>query len=349
MESWKYGLQKAGEIGFCHRTIIPLFQHSNVTCCVIMIQQNQRQCFSDLRRFGLCLAILLGVLVCFGLPVRAADPHEADILIPVDPYKLPEGLMLVGPPLKEIEVRVQAALTALEDLALNKPRYRLDLSSVAIGVESIPINPDMFQLPDGVKIIRVNPAYLTVRIDGRLKKQVPVMISVSGKPAASFFVDDLLPKPSTVMLCGPETVLGAIDAVLTQPIDVSGRSESFKKETALDLRAGVEVCASSGIILAEIYIAEKEITRRFADLLVEGDNTPFNFSISPSTITIEIKGPQKIVENLQPGKDIRVLVELKDLNPGVYVRRATITLPVKTSPVIVEPKLFTVKIIGDKP
>jgi YbbR domain-containing protein len=146
------------------------------------------------------------------------------------------------------------------------------------------------------------------------------------------------------MLCGPAMVLDAIDAVLTKPIDVHGRSESFKKETALDLGAGVEVCASSGIILAEIYIAEKEVTRRFADILVEGENTPFNFSISPPTITIEIKGPQKVVENLHAGKDIRVLVELKDLNPGVYVRRATITLPVKTSLVIVEPKLFTVKL-----
>jgi YbbR domain-containing protein len=313
-----------------------------------MTHQNYRGCFYKLRRLGLSIGVLLGLLACICLPARAADEHETDILISIDPYKLPEGLTLIGPPLKEIEVRVQGALSALEYLALNKPRYSLDLSGVAIGVESIPINPDMLQMPDGVKITRVNPAYLTVRVDRRLKKQVPVMISVSGKPAASFFVDDLLAKPAMVMICGPETVLDPIDAILTQPIDVNGRSESFKKETALDLGAGVEVCASSGIILAGIYIAEKEITRRFTDILVGGENTPFNFSISPPTITIEIKGPQKIVENLHPQKDIRVRVELKDLNPGVYVRRATITLPVKTALVIVEPKLFTVKLINRK-
>ena len=310
----------------------------------MMNRQDHRAYLYPLRLLG----VLLVLLGCICLPGRAANEHETDILISVDPYKLPEGLTLIGPPLKEIEVRVQGALAALEYLALNKPRYSLDLSGVAIGVESIPINPDMLQMPDGVKITRVNPAYLTIRVDRRLKKQVPVMISVSGKPAASFFVDDLLAKPSMAMICGPETVLDPIDAVLTQPIDVNGRSESFKKETALDLGAGVEVCVSSGIILAEIYIAEKEVTRRFTDILVEGENTPFNFSISPPTITIEIKGPQKIVENLQPEKDIRVLVELKDLNPGVYVRRATITLPVKTALVIVEPKLFTVTLVGRK-
>jgi YbbR domain-containing protein len=149
------------------------------------------------------------------------------------------------------------------------------------------------------------------------------------------------------MICGPETILSSIDAMLTKPIDVTGKSESFKKEIALDLGAGIEVCSSSGIILAEIYIAEKEVTRRFADILVEGKGTPFEFNISPPTISIEIRGPQYIVENLHPDKDIRVLVELKDLNPGVYVRRAAITLPVKTSLVIVEPELFTVKVIGD--
>ena len=310
-----------------------------------MTHQIQTRCFYDLGRFGLALGIQLGLLMCFCLPGLAASEHETDILVPIEPYKLPEGLTLVGPPLKEIEVRVQGSRSALESLALNTPRYSLDLSSVTIGVESIPINPDMLQMPEGVKVTRVNPAYLTVRVDRRLKKPVPVTISVFGKPATTFYIDDLLAKPSTVMICGPETVLGYIDAILTKPIDINGRSESFKKETALDLEPGVEVCASSGIILAEIYIAEKEVTRRFTDILVEGENTPFDFSISPPTITIEIKGPQKIVENLQPEKDIRVLVELKDLNPGVYVRRATITLPVKTSLVIVEPKLFTIKLV----
>jgi len=310
---------------------------------VTMNHQDSRACLYPLRLLG----ILLGLLVCFCMPAQSADEHETDILVPIDPYKLPQGLMLVGPPLREIEIRVQGALSALEYLSLNKPRYKLDLSSVTIGVESIPINPDMLQMPEGVRITRVNPAYLTVRVDRRLKKQVPVMISVSGKPAASFFVDDLLAKPSAVMICGPETILGSIDAMLTKPIDVTGKSESFKKEIALDLGAGIEVCSSPGIILAEIYLAEKEVTRRFADILVEGKGTPFEFNISPPTISIEIRGPQYIVENLHPDKDIRVLVELKDLNPGVYVRRAAITLPVKTSLVIVEQELFTVKVIGD--
>jgi YbbR domain-containing protein len=101
--------------------------------------------------------------------------------------------------------------------------------------------------------------------------------------------------------------------------------------------------------MAEIYFAAKVVTKRFAGILVQGQNAPapYEFNISPGTLTLEIKGPLNIIDNLQPQKDIQVFVELKNLKPGVYVRRATISLPVKTTLVNVEPELFTVK-ISDK-
>ena len=293
------------------------------------------------------LGILLGLLLCAIETVHPADFHEIDILIRVEPHNIPQGLILVGPPFKKIELRVRGSRAALEDLSHNLPWYDLDLSGVAVGVESIPVNPEMIQLPGEVKIVRINPAYLTVKVDRWKKKQVPVKVTVSGDPASHHFISNTLSEPATVWLCGSEVVVSFIDQISTKPIDVTGQSESFKKEIALDLTAGVEVCSSTGIVLAEISIAEIDVIRRFNDVLVEGQNTSFQFSISPPSMAVEIKGPQSIVENIQPQNDIRVRVELKDLNPGVYVRRATITLPVKTTLVSAEPGLFTVKVLGE--
>ena len=42
--------------------------------------------------------------------------------------------------------------------------------------------------------------------------------------------------------------------------------------------------------------------------------------------------------------NIAVSVDLKDLNPGRYECRASITLPVKTTLVAVDPEIFTVTI-----
>jgi YbbR domain-containing protein len=286
-------------------------------------------------------------LLCFTKPAPSSSANEIEILIPVDLYRLPPGLTLVGSAPKEIELRVKGPPAVLEDLKRNAPRYNLDLSGVAVGSESMAVNSDLIQMPAEARITRVNPAYLTVKVDRLLKKRVPVKVAVSGEPDGSYFINDMLARPSTILICGPETAVALVDEIFTKTIDVTARSESFKKEIAIDLVQDVEPCFSSNIVMAEIYFAPKVVTKRFAGILVQGQNAPDEFNISPGTLTLEIKGPLNIIDNLQPQKDIQVFVELKNLKPGVYVRRATISLPVKTSLVNVEPELFTVKISGD--
>jgi YbbR domain-containing protein len=309
-------------------------------------RQNHRHrvCFYPLRLLGILLALLL----CSLKPVQSSNVNEIEILIPVDLYKLPEGLTLVGAAPKEIELRVKGPPSVLDDLKRNVPRYKLDLSGVAVGSESVAINPDLIPMPTEARVTQVNPAYLTVKVDRLLKKRVPVKIAVSGEPDGSYSINDTLAKPAAIFICGPETAVGLVDEVFTKPVDVTARSESFKKEIAVDLAQGVETCSSSNIVLAAIYIAAKVATKRFTGILVEGKNALHEFNISPGTLTLEIKGPLNIISNLQPQKDIHVFVELKNLKPGVYVRRATISLPVKTTLVNVEPELFTVKIFGEK-
>jgi YbbR domain-containing protein len=307
-------------------------------------KHRHRACFYPLR----LAATLLVLLLCSFKPVQASTLKEIEILIPVDFYKLPQGLTLVGSEPKEIELRVKGPPAVLDDLKHNSPRYKLDLSGVAVGSKSIAVSPDLIQMPAEARITQVNPAYLTVKVDRLLKKRVAVKVAVSGEPDGSYFISDMLVRPSTILICGPETAVGLMDEIFTKPIDVTARSESFKKEIAVDLVQGVEPCFSSNIVLAEIYFAAKIVTKRFKGILVQGQNATHEFDISPGTLTLEIKGPLNIIDNLQPRKDIRVFVELKNLKPGVYVRRATISLPVKITLVNVEPELFTVKIFGEK-
>jgi YbbR domain-containing protein len=283
------------------------------------------------------------LLVSF-TPVQSSNVNEIEILVPVDFDKLPQGLTLVAWAPKEIELRVKGPPAVLDDLKRNVPRYKLDLAGVAVGSESVAVNPDLIQMPAEAQITRVNPAYLTLKVDRLLKKRVAVKVAVSGEPDGSYFISDMLARPSTILICGPEEAVGLVDEIFTKPIDVNARSESFKKEIAVDLAQGVEPCFSSNIVMAEIYFAAKIVTKRFTGILVQGQNAPYEYDISPGAMTLEIKGPLNIIDNLQPQKDIHVFVELKNLKPGVYVRRATILLPVKTTLVNVEPELFTVKI-----
>jgi len=220
----------------------------------------------------------------------------------------------------------------------------LDLSGVEVGIRSIPIDQDRIPLPKGISIVRVNPSFITVKVEKEIQKEVPVIISFSGKPAPGFIVSSATAKPSSVTLKGPESILAPVVKALSEPIDIKGLSESFKKEIALDLAEDLEGDSPSKLVLAEILIEEKIASRKFNDIPLEGKGTPHIYSITPPAINIEVQGPVNILEKLNTENGLKVYVDLKDLKPGVYVRRATITLPVKTTLVGVKPELFTVKI-----
>jgi len=277
-----------------------------------------------------------------------SSEQETDIFIPFDYSQVPEGLTIATPPLNGIEVRIRGSESAIKAFSDQKPRYVLDLSGVDIGVKSIAINQSQISLSKSISIIKVNPAFLTVTVEKEIKKELPVKVILSGTPATGYLVANAVAKPLSVILRGPENVIDPIEVALTKPIDIKGLSESFKKEIALDLAENIEIISPSNIFIAEIFIEEKIITKTFHDILVEGKDTSYVYSISPTAIDIEVKGPINIIDKLNDEKGINVYVDLKGVKPGVYIRRATITLPVKTTLVGVKPEIFTVKVTHTK-
>ena len=287
-----------------------------------------------------CLFVSAG----FFLLGSCSSSHEADIFIPVDLGIMPAGLTTTGPLIKGIEVRIRGSKSVIETLPDLQLRYVLDLSGVGVGVKSIPVEQDRITLPKGVSIVKVNSSFIPVKVENEIQKEVPVIISFLGKPASGFIVAGTTAQPSSVILKGPESVLASVVKATTKPIDIDGLSESLKKEIALDLAEDLAVASDSKLVLAEILIEEEMVARKFNDIPVAGQDILYQYSITPPTINIEVQGPVNILEKLNTENGLKVYIDLKDLKPGVYVRRVTITLPVKTALVGVKPEIFTVKI-----
>ena len=273
-----------------------------------------------------------------------APSIETEIFIPVEPTSVPSGLCISHFPVNGLKVRVSGSKRNLEALAEIKLKYELDLSGIKRGVQTIPVDPKRIPLPKDITFIEVTPSRLTLTVEKAIQKSVPVTLSITGKPAAGFKVTRAVTNPERVTLGGPETVLIPVEKVTTKPVDVTDRSESFKKEIALDLAEHIEIISPAQMIVGEIFIEEKIVTQEFHHIPVKGKGSTHAFGINPPILSITVKGPENIVKKLHPGGGIDVYVDLNGLKPGVYVRRATITLPVKTTLVDAKPELFTVKI-----
>jgi len=273
-----------------------------------------------------------------------SSSYETDIFIPIDVQKIPKDLIITEHPPKGIEARIRTLKALAKTLPEMKLQYKLDISDLLIGVHAIPVNPENVKLPEGISILKVNPSFLTMKIEKEVKKAVPVVISISGNPAPGFEVVETKAKPSFIILRGSEKIVSQQKEILTKPIDVNGISESFQKEIVLDLLEGTTAPFISKPIRVEVQIKERIVSRKFQDIPVEGKGSPYPYKITPPVINIEVKGPENVLEKLQKGKGIKVQIDLNALKPGIYPRRAIITLPVATTLVNVKPKIFTVTI-----
>jgi YbbR domain-containing protein len=286
----------------------------------------------------ICLVMTLPVS---GYPAEES-PKEAHIKIPVVPINVPSGMIYTGPSRQGIEIHVRGAAAQLENLSDLKLKYTIDLANMEIGIHSVPVAADLLNLPEGLSVVSLNPSAITVRLDQEIIKEVPVLVAYQGKPAPGFIIAETVANPNMVVLRGPLYLLENIKSIVTHPIDVSGVAESFKKEITLDLFEFVEMVPPKAPILAEIRLGEQIISKVFKDVAIEGKNTAYTFQITPSLISIEVKGPARLLTRLETKPEFNIYVDLTDLKPGVYVRRATIELPVDTTLIHAAPEIFTV-------
>ncbi len=312
-----------------------------------MLNKNNRQkilkIFHQKKIKWLTACLAIGICVYFFRPSASLD--ETDILIPVGFDKTPSGLTITTFSPKNIEVRVRGPKSAIKGIYNMKLRYSADLSNVSAGHNSIPVNLEQVSFPKKISILNVTPAFIDIVADIEIYKKVPVKVFYTGVPASNLFVADALAKPSSLILRGPEKLLHPIEKISTKSVDINGALKSFKKEITLDLPEGIDIVFPTGVIHAEILLKEKLALKKFSNIPVKGKNTKYSYSITPLAIDIEIKGPVNILDKLKANDKINVYVDLKGLKPGIYVRRAIITLPVKTTLAGVEPEIFTVKIV----
>lgn len=295
---------------------------------------------------GLILFFFIGIGIFLLWPYVSIQ--EADVFIPVDTEKIPEGLIITNAPFTGIEVHVRGPKSIIRTLSDLKIQYTIDLSAVNIGVNIIPIQQARIPLPNGISILKTNPDSITVKVENEIKKKLPVKISLTGKPAKGYMVVGAEAKPMSVTLRGSEDTLGRMDKVLTKPINIKGLSDSFKREVTLDLVENLKLVDSSKIILATVIINEQLTTITFDNIPVQGDGSLYVYRITPPVITIKVKGPVNVIEKLYGNNGVQVYVDLKGLKPGIYNKRATITLPVKTTLIDATPEIFIVKIINQK-
>lgn len=265
---------------------------------------------------------------------------DADVMF----SHLAEDLLVMEAGGQSVRLRVVATPSTYENVKHSKAFCRFDLSGLDQGTHSIRVQAADIILPGGVSLLEPMTTILTIQLGKKITKTVDVLAELAGKPAPGVTVVAVRLRPDRIQLTGTAAMLEDFDTVRTRPINIKNASESFKKEVPLDLPAALIVQPSSRIVVAEIDIRQRLITRLLENISITAKGKATGYRIDPQGITLAISGPEAIVGRIESNPAFSVTIDLEGLTQGSHFLKAAIKLPLHTTLVQVNPELFSVTI-----
>ncbi|MBI3301800.1 MAG: hypothetical protein HYZ72_06945 [Deltaproteobacteria bacterium] len=294
---------------------------------------------ATLKIFSLAFACGLWLLVNAG-----ERDTEKTMLVPMELRNLPPQLVVIGPRIDFVDLRVSGPRTLLGRLSSKK--ITLDLAGVRPGPSSFRITADLLSLPRGVKILRISPSYVNLDIARMIKRTVPVRLDVTGKPPYGYVAGEIEVVPDTVEVTGPAPPVEKLEAVLTDPVDMGHLTQSITRDLNLRGPEGDLVTYSLERVRARIEVQEVMVMREFRRLKITVRNAAFRAVPDPFLADVAVRGPQRLVEKLRLN-DGEIFVDAQGQGPGTVTLPVNVLLPPGIEVVSQEPAEVELRLTAD--
>ena len=285
------------------------------------------------------LSILLAVALWFA--VSGEERTETTLNMALEMVNMQHSLMVTSEVPPAIQVRVVGPRSIVNSLSQTRLSETLDLTGYKAGRHTFYLGPNSFALPRGVQVIRIQPNPINLTLAATMTQTLPIRPILENNPPEGYEVVSAKTKPAQVTVKGPYPELAELNFLPTVPIDLSHMKEHTIIATDLDFK-NLHLSLKEPVpILADINIGPKTITRTFSGVPVLTE--PPATRISPAKVTLTIKGPWPVVNNLK-ADDLKPQINLKSLSPGRHHLEVSVELPPGVSLVRSRPTKVTVTV-----
>jgi YbbR domain-containing protein len=198
-----------------------------------------------------------------------------------------------------------------------------------------------------IKLTVLDP-YITIFVDEKASKKVPVREFLKGVPADGYIIEKTVIKPNVVTITGPKSDLARVDEVLTEPIDVEGLSASKSFDAKLVTKDVPKATLSVDTVAVNLLVGEKKINKRFGSVPVEAVGSDYLTAVKPRFVSIVIQGTPGVLSFVKRS-DLAAFIEARDLAPGQkYNRNVEVKIPPDTVLIETFPQTATVEVYNQK-
>jgi hypothetical protein len=169
---------------------------------------------------SLALAMLVWVAIY-------REPEMTSVLAaPVQFKNIPGALEISSEIVESVDLETHGPAGLLRNLSEKRVSIVLDFSGVhEPGERTFNIDRTNTNLPRGVELVRIIPSQLRFTFEPRIVRDVPVVPQVSGVLPGGLHIVKLVSTPPALAVTGPESKVGKISALHTDPVDLSSISE----------------------------------------------------------------------------------------------------------------------------
>jgi YbbR domain-containing protein len=174
--------------------------------------------------FGLKL-ISLALAVGLWLAVARNPVAEVAVDVLIEFQNIPENLEIASENIPRVQIRVRGPERDIHRLQPSDIHAEIDLSTAKPGERTVDLTPWQIHLPSELEVVQIIPSQFHFALEARLTKQVEVHPRVIGAFASGYQMNRVVVDPPTVTISGPQKRVEAVEAAITDPVDVSGTME----------------------------------------------------------------------------------------------------------------------------
>ncbi len=227
-------------------------------------------------------------------------------------YSQEKGRVLVSRRVDQVQISVRGTRRRIRRLQKQRLESLLIDTSRLSNTDLI-LEPSMFNLPEGIELISINPPSIRLEFDERDEKLLTVEVNTIGVPARGFKMGSATISPSKIRVSGARKLLTGLHTITTEKVNLTGRTRAFEGAVAL-VPGDVEVLDESSVHVSVQIIEELEaLELEPKAVVIRGakglDVELGGFATTPVTATVTMYGAVHALEAID-AKKVQVIAEM---------------------------------------
>ncbi|HVF48987.1 MAG TPA: CdaR family protein [Pyrinomonadaceae bacterium] len=220
----------------------------------------------------------------------------------------PEDVEISKESLKQVDVTLRGNKDDLDNLSGRNLVLTVDISRYTLGERVVRLTPETvsMSLPDGVRIEKIEPGSVPLRLERRIEREVQVEPRLEGDLPEGYEVRGVQVTPRRVKVRGPESHVKALERAPTETISLEGQRESLPlQQISIDI-LDPKVVALDPVVAVRVEVGEVRIERRLSGVGVRTSDA--QAKARPAKVNVLVRGDRSVVENLS-AEDFEIILE----------------------------------------